>query len=425
MKKLLLLTCVLFSSTLFSQVGIGTTTPNSNALLDIDASSNAGGLLLPRISLSGTLTAAPLTNHVAGMTIYNTATTADVTPGFYFNNGSTWVRLDPIPTPSLDWTANGNTGTNPATQFIGTTDNQPLRIRTFNNNAFEVTSGNAANRGRLRAYSGGSSALPVFSWQTDTDTGMYRIGGNTIGFATNALERVRINNNGDMGVGSINPLARFHTEINVATKPAVLAEITVNNSTYAAGEFYNPNITNGAGIWATGYDGIYTETTDYVNGWAGYFLGDIGVDNNVFANAYVTWSDRRIKKNIETIDNALQLITLLKPAKYEKKFEIEKSTQATQPDKEYKKEYTTEYGLIAQEVEQILPELVSEKALTTKELGAIDLKAVNYTGLIPILIKATQEQQILIEEQNNKIEEQNEKIALLQKAVDSLLEEQN
>jgi hypothetical protein len=34
-----------------------------------------------------------MTAHVAGMLIYNTATVGDVTPGFYFNNGTKWVRL--------------------------------------------------------------------------------------------------------------------------------------------------------------------------------------------------------------------------------------------------------------------------------------------------------------------------------------------
>jgi hypothetical protein len=85
-----LLLCAALS---YSQVGIGTTTPNVNALLDINATTTApGGLLIPRLELTGTSNAAPLSAHVAGMTVYNTATVADVTPGFYFNNGSQWVR---------------------------------------------------------------------------------------------------------------------------------------------------------------------------------------------------------------------------------------------------------------------------------------------------------------------------------------------
>jgi hypothetical protein len=51
-------------------------------------------MLLPRMALSATNSFAPMTAHVAGMTVYNTATVSDVTPGFYFNDGSQWIRIE-------------------------------------------------------------------------------------------------------------------------------------------------------------------------------------------------------------------------------------------------------------------------------------------------------------------------------------------
>jgi hypothetical protein len=51
------------------------------------------GLLLPRVALTSTTAFAPLTAHVAGMAVYNTATAGDVTPGYYFDNGTKWVRI--------------------------------------------------------------------------------------------------------------------------------------------------------------------------------------------------------------------------------------------------------------------------------------------------------------------------------------------
>jgi hypothetical protein len=72
-------------------VGIGTTTPNQDAKLDISATNK--GLLLPRIALTGTANAAPLSAHVAGMIIYNTVTVGDVAPGCYYNNGVKWVSI--------------------------------------------------------------------------------------------------------------------------------------------------------------------------------------------------------------------------------------------------------------------------------------------------------------------------------------------
>ncbi len=76
-------------------VGIGTNTPNINALLEVNATNK--GLLLPRVALKATNNAAPITVHVAGMVVYNTATagsgTTAVVPGYYYNDGTQWNQL--------------------------------------------------------------------------------------------------------------------------------------------------------------------------------------------------------------------------------------------------------------------------------------------------------------------------------------------
>ena len=71
-----------------AQVGIGTTSPNASSVLDL--TSTTQGLLLPRIALTGTANATPLSGHVAGMLVYNTATVSDVLPGLYLNDGTKW-----------------------------------------------------------------------------------------------------------------------------------------------------------------------------------------------------------------------------------------------------------------------------------------------------------------------------------------------
>jgi hypothetical protein len=92
-----LLLSLFFSSEAFSQnVGIspaGATPPNTSAGLDINFSTK--GLLIPRVALTGTANSAPLAAHVAGMVVYNTATVGDLTPGFYFNDGTKWVPTLP------------------------------------------------------------------------------------------------------------------------------------------------------------------------------------------------------------------------------------------------------------------------------------------------------------------------------------------
>ncbi len=93
--SLSLLAAVLLQS-VNAQMSVGTSAaPNANAVLDLVSSNQ--GLLLPRVALSSTTSASPLSAHVAGMHVYNTATAGtypnNVTPGEYYNNGTKWQKL--------------------------------------------------------------------------------------------------------------------------------------------------------------------------------------------------------------------------------------------------------------------------------------------------------------------------------------------
>lgn len=66
--------------------------PDSSAILDINATDQ--GILIPRVALTGSSSAAPVTNPDTSLLIYNTATVSDVTPGFYYWDGSEWTRLN-------------------------------------------------------------------------------------------------------------------------------------------------------------------------------------------------------------------------------------------------------------------------------------------------------------------------------------------
>lgn len=91
-KKYFLSMIVLTGASSMAQVKIGSnpTNLNPNSVLEIESTNK--GMLLPRLALTGTSSATPLNAHVAGMVVFNTATTGDVFPGFYFNDGSKWVR---------------------------------------------------------------------------------------------------------------------------------------------------------------------------------------------------------------------------------------------------------------------------------------------------------------------------------------------
>ncbi|NLY22518.1 MAG: hypothetical protein GX048_04265, partial [Bacteroidales bacterium] len=91
MKKLVIILSLLISllmgNILKAQVGIGTSlfTPDASAELEIQSTNK--GLLIPRVALTSTSSASPITSPATSLLIYNTATTGDVTPGYYYWNG--------------------------------------------------------------------------------------------------------------------------------------------------------------------------------------------------------------------------------------------------------------------------------------------------------------------------------------------------
>ena len=115
-------------------------------------------------------------------------------------------------------------------------------------------------------------------------------------------------------------------------------------------------------------------------------MGDVAISGSVFGV-----SDGKLKTNVRSINNALQIVGQLNPLMYEfdtQKYDALQLAQGTQ------------YGLIAQDVEKILPELITELNLTESE----SYKSVNYNALIPILIEAIKEQQKEIDLLTEKIE---------------------
>ena len=78
-----------------AQVGIGTSSVNSSAKLQVDATNK--GFLPPRVSLTGTGDVTTIATPATGLLIYNLATAGtapnNVTPGFYYYDGSKWQRV--------------------------------------------------------------------------------------------------------------------------------------------------------------------------------------------------------------------------------------------------------------------------------------------------------------------------------------------
>jgi Chaperone of endosialidase len=120
--------------------------------------------------------------------------------------------------------------------------------------------------------------------------------------------------------------------------------------------------------------------------------------------AFTTPSDRRLKTDIRTSAYGLEAILQLRP----KQYRYVDNTPYSLPD-------GVQEGFIAQELEEVLPNLVTDlvfpKSLDPDEMstsGTETYKGINYTGLIPVLAKAIQELNDKVEEQSKEIEKLNQ-----------------
>lgn len=118
------------------------------------------------------------------------------------------------------------------------------------------------------------------------------------------------------------------------------------------------------------------------------------------ANVYQV-SDSRMKENIKTMKTGLNTILNLHPVSYTWKqlCKSEKFGKQNVIDVSFgpSLETQTQYGFLAQEVEELMPEAVS-----TDEEG---IKSINYTAFIPMLVQAVQELQLTVYNLESRIEE--------------------
>lgn len=172
------------------------------------------------------------------------------------------------------------------------------------------------------------------------------------------------------------------------------------------------------GLWATATGpaptnyGVYSSASGATTNWA-YWANGWGY------NSGPNWisSDARLKRDIQPLTNALSSLMKLRATTYF--YDASAHPGFNLPDRE-------QIGLISQEVEKVFPTLVMDvhqpdevNAEGKVVLQGFDLKAMNYTGFIPVLIASVQEQQSIIDDKQAQIDELSSRLAALEKQMGS------
>jgi hypothetical protein len=227
-----------------AQVGIGTTSVDGSAKLQVDA--NNKGFLPPRVELTGTNVAGPITSPASGLLVYNTATAGvspnNVTPGFYYWNGTTWNRLI--------------IGSDNATNVTGTV--------TIANGGTGTTNGSITGSGALTFAAGGTNQNVII---TPSGTGYTIL-------------------NGKVGVGTSSPGAALHVESGTPRGALRLVD-----GTQGPGKVLTSDA-NGNAQWETGAFVLYTEVHSDDNSSVSY--------NTTVAEAKFTGFDNVVADNVVT-----------------------------------------------------------------------------------------------------------------------------
>ena len=120
--------------------------PNAFSVLDVDASANDKGILIPRLTSAQRMAIIGLGASEEGLTVYD-----ETLKSFFFWDGSVWEEFAHVDNA---WSLGGNTGTLSGTNFIGTLDAQSIDFRTNN-----VLRARITQKGQLELLNTGNSVF--------------------------------------------------------------------------------------------------------------------------------------------------------------------------------------------------------------------------------------------------------------------------
>jgi hypothetical protein len=343
------------------------------------------------------------------------------------------------------WDLGGNAGTTPGTDFIGTTDNQALVFKTNNTQYMKLSETGTLRVGTPTSF---FEFLPSGAARMALSDGSANEAGFIRGFSATGTDNMitiagtddsgnsptffNFHSSGNLGIQTDAPQERIHLQANnnrAAFRLDAYSTITTDYSSIKlnrSGGFLGSPAAVPSGDWVgavefnaddgtgafMGVARILARTKGPVvgGGTAGELRFEVGdgagtigtamlinengnvgigtftpneqlvVNGNIVATGSITPSDRRYKTNIQSLESSLDKIMRLRGVSYFWR-------HSEFPDRDFRK--GKDFGFIAQEIEEILPEVV-----ITHDDG---YKGVDYTRIIPHLTAALQEQQAQIE----------------------------
>lgn len=440
MKKIYFI--VLFIGILgFAQTGIGTTSPNPSAKLEVF--SNNQGFLPPRIALTAINAAGPVTSPATGLLVFNTETAGiapnNVTPGYYYWNGSLWVRLNGPSDTAANVTGvvpvvNGGTGTTTSTGSgsVVLSTSPSISLPTFTSGNLQFPQSLLISPTSHVTSKRGAIWLDGWSILQDVEgngTKNFSIGETVVGTPTQYPPRLVIaQGNGNIGLGTSSPTARLnlvgggikiHNGFSRSTARPSLTTLSIGNyeirgvgsiggntqidgaddgflrlsagggssvsaqsSIDISGGSDNPDMNNSLVFRTSGTERFRVNSSGNIGIGTTTPSVSLQVAGDIIANSIAGSSDARFKSNINPIENSLQKVQQLRGVTFDWKTE-------EFPERAFSDNRAL--GFIAQEVEKVLPEVVQT------EKTAEGYKSVQYDKVVALLVEAIKEQQKQIE----------------------------
>ncbi len=319
-----------------------------------------------------------------------------------------------------DWHITGNAGTSGGSNFIGTTDNVPLKIRTNNKNRVTVSNkgyvgiGTTAPVHRLEVVGGTAVAdnVPVINSLVkfvgaEDVAAIYGESQPNPGFGIGVDgfgNFLGVNGFGAIGVAGSSAGADT-TAANTGTLVGVQG--TVDVAHLGVGVYGEAtNCFQNIGVWGRSIDTANFLTKTFAN-FAGYYQGDL-YGWRVWQN-----SDERLKKDIQPVSKALDKVAQLNAVTYL----YTHSSPIPLPG-------GTQIGFVAQQLEKVFPEVVKDASIPTElkrdskghiiSTENVETKIVNYMGLIPVLAEAIKEQKAIVDAKDAQIADLNARLTALE-----------